>query len=400
VVIAGVVVAAILRRYSVGEIAARLREGNALGPLPLAALNALTFLVLATAADMVVLRRFGSLSFLDVARGKAASAVLATVGYFFSNGGYGVWIARRTSVGASLGAGLVLYFMIGDLTAIGVVTCVTMPWVSGVPLTVRLFAAAIAIVPMIALALGPLLPGAHFRGLDPWRKVPRSAGFSQLAFRCLNIGLAVLFTSLAARAFGLAVPLGTLLAYVPLLLLVTSMPVNVAGIGAAQAAWLLFFLPFEQGSRIVAFQLVWTAMMGAGIVLRGLPFLPRALGQIAGGVGATAAGRGVARNQIRSRAIQIRSRAIQIRSRAIQIRSRTIQIRSRAIQIRSRTIQIRSRTIQIRSRTIQIRSRTIQIRSRAIQIRSRAEERALRTAPSRLRDPPYFAAREGAIILP
>ena len=95
----------------------------------------------------------------------------------------------------------------------------------------------------------------------------------------------MLFTSLAARAFGLAVPLGTLLAYVPLLLLVTSMPVNVAGIGAAQAAWLLFFLPFEQGSRIVAFQLVWTAMMGAGIVLRGLPFLPRALGQIAGGGG-------------------------------------------------------------------------------------------------------------------
>jgi hypothetical protein len=285
VVIAGVVVAAILRKYPLSEIAARLRDGNALGALPLAAVNSVTFLLLATAADMIVLGRFAPLKFHDVARGKAAAAVLATVGYFFSNGGYGVWIARRTNVGAALGAGLVLYFMVGDLSAIGVVTCVTMPWVSGVPLTLRLFAGAIALVPMIALALGPLLPGAGLRALDPWRRVPRSAGFAQLAVRCVNMGLAVVLTSLAARAFGLSVPLGTLLAYVPILLLVSSMPVNVAGIGAAQAAWLLFFLPYDEGSRIIAFQLVWTLMMGAGIVLRGLPFLPRALGQIAAGDG-------------------------------------------------------------------------------------------------------------------
>jgi hypothetical protein len=281
VVIAGIVVAAILRRYSVGQIAASLRDGNALGALPLAGVLALSFLAFGAAADMVVLRRFGPVGFLDVARGKAAAAVLAAVGYFFSNGGYAVWIARRTRAGASLSAGLVLYFMAGDLAAVGVITCATMPWVPAVPSALRLFAVVIAVLPVAAIALGPLVPPGRLRVLDPWRHVPRSAGFTQLALRCVNVGIAVLFTSLAARAFGLSVPLGTLVAYMPILLLVSSLPVNVAGIGAAQAAWLLFFLPFEEGSRIVAFQLVWTVMLGTAIVLRGLPFLSRALGQIA-----------------------------------------------------------------------------------------------------------------------
>jgi hypothetical protein len=65
------------------------------------------------------------------------------------------------------------------------------------------------------------------------------------------------------------------------LLLIASLPVNFAGIGAAQAAWLLFFLPFETGPRILAFELAWTVIFGALIILRGLPFLSRALAQIA-----------------------------------------------------------------------------------------------------------------------
>jgi hypothetical protein len=97
----------------------------------------------------------------------------------------------------------------------------------------------------------------------------------------VNVGIAVLLTSLAARVFGLSIPLGTLVAYMPILVLVGSLPVNVAGIGAAQGAWLLFFLPFEEGTKILAFQLVWTVTLGVSMVLRGLPFLPRALAEVA-----------------------------------------------------------------------------------------------------------------------
>jgi hypothetical protein len=63
--------------------------------------------------------------------------------------------------------------------------------------------------------------------------------------------------------------------------LIGSLPVNVAGIGAAQGAWLLFFLPFEEGTKILAFQLVWAVTLGVSMILRGLPFLPRALAQVA-----------------------------------------------------------------------------------------------------------------------
>jgi hypothetical protein len=281
VLVAAVVVAAILRKYRAGDIAASLREGDALRAMPIACLLAVSFLTWGAMADMVVLRRFGAVGFLDVARGKAAAAVLTAIGYFFSNGGYGVWIARRTQIGASLSAGLVLYFMMGDLAAVGVVASAVMPWVHGVPHALSFVAVAIAALPVLAIALGPLVPAGRLRMLDPWRAVPRSAGFLQLALRCVNVGIAALLTSLAARAFGLSIPFGTLVACTPILVLVSSLPVNVAGIGAAQAAWLLFFLPFEEGTRILAFQLAWTVTLGAAMVLRGLPFVPRALGQIA-----------------------------------------------------------------------------------------------------------------------
>jgi len=230
-----------------------------------------------------VLRRFGTLGLWDVARGKAAAAVLAAVGYFFSNGGYGVWIARRTRLGAPMSAGLVVYFMVGDLAAVGVVASAVMPCVHDVPLSLRLLAIVIAALPVAAIVVGPWVPSGRARWLDPWRAVPRKDGFAQLALRCINVSFAALLTSLGARAFGLSIPFETLLAYAPILLLVSSLPVNVAGIGAAQGAWLLFFLPYEEGPSILAFQLTWTLALGVAMVLRGLPFLPRALAQVADG---------------------------------------------------------------------------------------------------------------------
>jgi hypothetical protein len=281
-IFAATVIGAILRKYSAADILARLRDGNALTVAPLAALLAISFLAWGASADTLVFRRFGPLGWFDVARGKAAASVLTAIGYFFSNGGYAVWIARRTRTGASLSAGLVLYIMMGDLGAVGLVASAVMPWVHGFAPALRWVAIAAATVPVAAIAIGPLVPGGRVRLLDPWREVPRSVGFAQLALRCVNVGLAALLTSLAARAFGLSIPFGTLLASTPILLLVSSLPVNVAGIGAAQAAWLVLFLPYEDGAKILAFQLVWALTLGTAMIVRGLPFLPRALAEVAG----------------------------------------------------------------------------------------------------------------------
>jgi hypothetical protein len=78
------------------------------------------------------------------------------------------------------------------------------------------------------------------------------------------------------------VPLRVMGLYMPIILLVGSLPFSVAGLGAAQAAWLLL-LPWASGPRILAFQMLWQLFTGAGILLRGLPFLRRVVAEIAKG---------------------------------------------------------------------------------------------------------------------
>jgi hypothetical protein len=277
ILIASVVTSVIVRRYPISDIAESLRDGNALAVAPWVGLLVVGYLLGTAAADTLVLRHFGDLRFRDIVRGRAAAAVLTTVGYLVGNGAYGVWIGRATRTGVWVGGGLFVFFMVSDLAAVGVTASAVMPWVPVVPGSLRVAAVALASVPILVLGVGPSLSSRRFA----WRAIPGSVAFGQLVLRCANTAFAVMATSMGTRAFGLAVPLRVLAAYMPLLFLVGSLPVNVAGIGGIQAAWLFFFLPFDTGPRILAFQLVWNVLLSAAIIVRGLPFLPRALAQIA-----------------------------------------------------------------------------------------------------------------------
>ena len=68
----------------------------------------------------------------------------------------------------------------------------------------------------------------------------------------------------------------------PIILLVGSLPFSVAGFGAAQAAWLLL-LPWASGAQILAFQTLWQLFGGAGLLLRGLPFIRTVIADINAG---------------------------------------------------------------------------------------------------------------------
>jgi len=64
-----------------------------------------------------------------------------------------------------------------------------------------------------------------------------------------------------------------------------SMPVNVAGIGAVQGAWLLLVPWAQGGEQILAFAVLWQRVVGAGMVLRGLPFVRQVASEIERGPG-------------------------------------------------------------------------------------------------------------------
>lgn len=286
-IVAATVVGAILRKYPARDIVAEMRLGHALRMLPLAL--ALTFVVWLpyAAYDRVVLfGAVGPVRYLDVLRAKAASAVLLTLGYFLGGGGYAVWIARKTGAGGARAAGAVLYIMASDLVAVCAVAAASM-WLGGleVPHALRTIATTIVCVQVLLILIGPYATTSRsIRVFEPWRRVPRGWGLSQICGRAVNIAVITAFTWAAARAFGLDVPAGAMGMYVPIILLVASLPFSVAGVGAAQAAWLLL-LPWATGPQILAFQAVWHVFTGAGLLLRGLPFVRRVVAEIDAGAG-------------------------------------------------------------------------------------------------------------------
>jgi hypothetical protein len=284
-VVAGAVIAAILHKYPVRDIVAEMRLGHALPMLPLAiALDFVVWLPYAAYDRVVLLKAIGPISYRDVVRAKAATAVLLTLGYFFGGGGYAVWIARRTGAGAARAAGAVLYVMTSDMVAVCAVAGASM-WLLGldVPHVLRTIATTIFCVQVLLILLGPHTPpGRAIAVFEPWRKIPRVWGFAQIFGRAVNIALITTFTWAAARAFGIHVPLAAMGMYMPIILLVTSLPFSVAGFGAAQAAWLLL-LPWASGPQILAFETLWHLFIGAGLLLRGLPFLRRVVSEIDAG---------------------------------------------------------------------------------------------------------------------
>lgn len=222
-------------------------------------------------------------TYVEILRGRAGTAVLMLLGYFFGHGGFGVWLARTTGARARSVSGAVVYTMISDLGALGVVaSAATFLGAADVPRAVRTVATCVGAVPIALVLVGPgLLARTRAPFLAPWRSLDRGVALLQIAGRALDIGLVILVTWQAARAFGLAIPLASFATYMPVVLLVTSLPFNVGGIGAAQAAWLLF-LPWAAGEKLLAFQLVWQLFFGLGIAIRGAPFVRRVAREIAG----------------------------------------------------------------------------------------------------------------------
>jgi hypothetical protein len=287
--IAATVVAFLLHKYPGSDIVAEMRLGHALRMVPFA--TALPFVLWVPYAiyDRVVLSNaIAPIPLRDVLRARAASTVLLTLGYFFGGGGYAVWIARKMRSGPARAAGAVLYVVSSDLVSVCAVAAASM-WFGGLSVSpaLRNVATAILAVQTLLILVGPHLhswranedsPGT-LTIFEPWRTVPRGLGFAQIAGRCANIAVITAFVWGGARAFGIDIPLRAMGMYMPIILLVGSLPFTVAGFGAVQAAWLLL-LPWSNGPQILAFQFLWQLFRAMGVLLLGLPFVRSVVAEI------------------------------------------------------------------------------------------------------------------------
>jgi hypothetical protein len=278
--VAAAIVFVLSRRYEPAAVLAQMRAGNWQATLPYAIAFPFCYLFPHAFWDTLVLRRALAAPgvklprYRDLLRGRAGTAVLMLLGYVFGHGGFGVWLAKSTKASARAVSGVVLYTMLSDLAALSLVaTAGTIVGRAEVPGSVRTAAVSIACVTISLVLIGPFaLARTSAPFLAAWRDLPRRLALVQIAGRALDIGLGVLLTWVGTRAFGLTIPFVQFATYMPVVLLVTSLPFNVGGIGAAQAAWLVF-LPWASGEQILAFQLLWQVFFGVGIVIRGAPFI-------------------------------------------------------------------------------------------------------------------------------
>jgi len=289
-VLTAIVVWAILRKYSVADITAAMSGGNAWPLFPIAIAFAITHIVVVSAWDTIVLEAvLGGPRYFDVVRVKSGCAVLQSVGYLFNQGAYGTWIARATGSGVRVAIGLILFTAGSDLAAGSLVA--TMSILSSriaVPDVLR-FGAPMLFVSVLLVLLGQPREPFTLATLDErpgvlrvFRAVPRGRGATQLFGRIFNVSLIILAVYAAANAFGMRLPLRAALAYVPVIMLVGSLPVNVMGFGPVQGVWLLF-TDWAPGPQILAFQILWNVAVLVANSLRGALFVPRLLREVAEG---------------------------------------------------------------------------------------------------------------------
>ena len=284
--IASLVIAFILRRYSIDDIRAEMARGNSLPLLPIAIATYVGSLVCVSGADRIVLRGLlgaSAPSWFAMARGKGATVVLHIVHYALGQGAYATWLGRKTGIGVGRTGGLIAYIIAQELSSVCLfATLVILIGKPAVPSALLATVGGIAALLIVLALVAPLTRLERITAFESWSRVGQGRAIAQLGVRMLQHTVTTTGTWIAARTFGLDVPLTVMLSYMPIILVVGSLPVNVAGFGAVQGAWLLL-TPWAPAERILAFSVVWQAMAAVALLLRGLPFLRGVLAEIRAG---------------------------------------------------------------------------------------------------------------------
>jgi hypothetical protein len=78
----------------------------------------------------------------------------------------------------------------------------------------------------------------------------------------------------AAHAFGIHIPFGRMLTFLPVIFMAAALPVTLAHLGTTQAAWIFFFGQYAPAPRLLAFSLAAHLTFALTRALIGLAWLP------------------------------------------------------------------------------------------------------------------------------
>jgi uncharacterized membrane protein YbhN (UPF0104 family) len=113
-----------------------------------------------------------------------------------------------------------------------------------------------------------------------FRRATAARYFQIVLLRMPMFAVAVCAHYFGARAFGIDIPFGHLLTFLPVVFMVAALPVTVAHLGTTQAAWIYFFGQFAPAPKLLAFSLVAHLTFTLTRALLGLLWLPVAYGDL------------------------------------------------------------------------------------------------------------------------
>lgn len=219
-------------------------------------------------------------SFGELVLARGATYLLGLLSYLVGQGGVGVWLTRR-GVRTTQATAAVLLLVVSNgivLVLIAAAGLLLDPPEEQRGLLMLVVAACFAGI-LVYLALIALrVPWlARWEALAPLFEAGLAGHLRAIAARVPHMLLLALLHWGAFRVWGIPVPLLRGIALMPVVLLVSALPITPGGLGSTQALQVLFFSPWAAGGAadVLAFSLVHYAFSLVGMAAVGAVCLAR-----------------------------------------------------------------------------------------------------------------------------
>ena len=275
VLLTAAIFALILRRVPIPALGAALHDADYAQFLALMIPNALFYFAWDTLVLAVVIRWFhGAVPYRRLLPVRAASYV---VGFFNTNLGRGAmaaYLSRRLHAPFLELGSTVIFLVLTEYTQLVL-------WAMLGLLGLRAEVSRSLLAVAAGVALGWLVVRRLLAPRD-WSisrtfRLATPERYAQIVLlRAPMFFVSLCLHFYAAHAFGIRIPFGQMLTFLPVIFMLAALPVTVAHLGTTQAAWIFFFSQYAPVPRLLAFSLAAHLVFSLTRAMVGVVWLPAA----------------------------------------------------------------------------------------------------------------------------
>jgi hypothetical protein len=295
--------ALILQRVPLQRLLDVLRAADYARFLSFMVPNAIVFFSWDTLVLTMAIRWFhGPIAFRELLPARAVSYVVALFNTNLARAAMAGYLARRLDQPLLQLGSTVIFLVLTEYTHLVLwATLGLLVAASQAPRELLLVAPAVAVFWLFFLLYTRLnvRPWQIVRLLEGMRPWPQPAGgprtwsllrtfrvapirrYAQtVALRAPMFFVSLVVHYFAAAAFGVHIPFGQLVAFLPVIFMIAALPITVAHLGTTQAAWMFFFSAWAPAPNLLAFSLAAHATFTVCRAILGVVFTPHAYAQM------------------------------------------------------------------------------------------------------------------------